>query len=29
VAAGKTMSDAEMQKMDFYVDGVQGKLPKP
>jgi basic membrane protein A len=29
VAAGKTMSDDEMQKMDFYVEGVQGKLPKP
>jgi simple sugar transport system substrate-binding protein len=28
VAAGKTMSDDEMQKMDFYVEGVQGKLPK-
>lgn len=29
VAKGKTMSDDEMQKMDFYVEGVQGKLPKP
>jgi simple sugar transport system substrate-binding protein len=29
VAAGKTMSDDEMQKMDFYVEGVQGRLPKP
>jgi len=29
VAAGKTMTDDEMQKMDFYVEGVQGKLPKP
>jgi simple sugar transport system substrate-binding protein len=27
-AAGKTMSDDEMQKMDFYVEGVQGSLPK-
>jgi basic membrane protein A len=29
VAAGKTMADDAMQKMDFYVEGVQGKLPKP
>jgi basic membrane protein A len=28
VPVGKTMSDDEMQKMDFYVEGVQGKLPK-
>jgi len=28
VAAGKSMSDDEMQKMDFYVAGVQGSLPK-
>lgn len=28
VAAGKTMSDEELSKMDFYVEGVQGKLPK-
>lgn len=28
VAAGKWMSDDEMQKMDFYVEGVQGSLPK-
>lgn len=28
VAAGKTMTDDAMQKMDFYVEGVQGKLPK-
>ena len=28
VPAGKTMSDDEMQKMDFYVVGVQGSLPK-
>jgi basic membrane protein A and related proteins len=29
VAAGKAMADDAMQKMDFYVEGVQGKLPKP
>jgi basic membrane protein A and related proteins len=28
VAAGKTMGDEELSKMDFYVEGVQGKLPK-
>ncbi len=28
VAAGKAMSDDELQKMDFYVEGVQGSLPK-
>jgi len=28
VAAGKAMTDDEMQKMDFYVAGVQGSLPK-
>jgi basic membrane protein A and related proteins len=28
VPAGKTMSDDELQKMDFYVAGVQGSLPK-
>ena len=28
VAAGKAMSDDDMQKMDFYVAGVQGSLPK-
>ena len=28
VAAGKVMTDDAMQKMDFYVEGVQGKLPK-
>jgi len=28
VPAGKSMSDDDMQKMDFYVEGVQGKLPK-
>jgi simple sugar transport system substrate-binding protein len=28
VPAGKTMSDDQLQKMDFYVAGVQGSLPK-
>ena len=28
VPAGKSMSDDDMQKMDFYVAGVQGSLPK-
>ena len=28
VPAGKAMTDDEMQKMDFYVAGVQGTLPK-
>ena len=28
LAAGKIMSDADLLKMDYYVDGVQGKLPK-
>ncbi|MEP7275896.1 MAG: BMP family ABC transporter substrate-binding protein [Betaproteobacteria bacterium] len=28
VPAGKAMTDDEMQKMDFYVAGVQGSLPK-
>ena len=28
MASGKTMSDDELQKMDFYVEGVQGSLPK-
>jgi len=28
VAAGKTISDADLSKMDYYVEGVQGKLPK-
>jgi simple sugar transport system substrate-binding protein len=28
VPAGKAMSDDELQKMDFYVAGVQGSLPK-
>ena len=27
VAAGKTMSDGELNKMDYYVEGVAGKLP--
>ncbi len=27
VAAGKTMDDAALAKMSFYVEGVQGKLP--
>ena len=28
VAAGTSMSNADMQKMDFYVAGVTGKVPK-
>ena len=28
VAAGKTIDDATLNKMDYYVEGVQGKLPK-
>ncbi len=28
LAAGKVMSDDELSKMDYYVEGVQGKLPK-
>lgn len=28
VAAGQTMSDADMSKMDFYVQGITSKLPK-
>jgi len=28
VAAGKTISDEELSKMDYYVEGVPGKLPK-
>jgi simple sugar transport system substrate-binding protein len=28
VAAGKSPSDDELQKMDYYVAGVQGSLPK-
>ena len=27
LAAGKTITDADLSKMDFYVEGVQGKLP--
>jgi basic membrane protein A and related proteins len=27
IAAGKTISDEELSKMDYYVEGVQGKLP--
>jgi simple sugar transport system substrate-binding protein len=27
LAAGKVMSDDVLQKMDYYVEGVQGKLP--
>ncbi len=27
IAAGTTISDADLQKMDWYVQGVQGKLP--
>ena len=27
LAAGKTMADEDMGKMDFYVEGVAGKLP--
>ncbi len=28
VAAGQSMSDADLSKMDFYVQGVASKLPK-
>ncbi len=28
LAAGKVMTDDELSKMDYYVEGVQGKLPK-
>ena len=28
VAAGKTLSDGELNKMDYYVEGVASKLPK-
>ena len=28
IAAGTTMGDDDLQKMGFYVQGVQGKLPK-
>ena len=27
LAAGKTIDDATLTKMDYYVEGVQGKLP--
>ena len=27
LAAGKAMGDAELSKMDYYVEGVVGKLP--
>ncbi len=27
VAAGKTITDEELSKMDYYVEGVQGSLP--
>jgi basic membrane protein A and related proteins len=28
LAAGKVITDADLSKMDYYVEGVQGKLPK-
>ncbi|WP_374489971.1 BMP family ABC transporter substrate-binding protein [Zoogloea sp.] len=28
LAAGKVYSDAELKKMDFYVEGVEGTIPK-
>ena len=28
LAAGKVMTDDVLSKMDYYVEGVQGKLPK-
>ncbi len=28
IPEGRAMSDAELAKMDYYVQGVQGKLPK-
>jgi simple sugar transport system substrate-binding protein len=28
LAAGKVITDDVLQKMDYYVEGVQGKLPK-
>jgi simple sugar transport system substrate-binding protein len=28
LAAGKVMDDGTLSKMDYYVEGVQGKLPK-
>ena len=27
LAAGKMITDDELSKMDYYVEGVQGKLP--
>jgi len=27
LAAGKTITDDALSKMDYYVEGVQGKLP--
>ena len=27
IAAGKTLDDATLNRMDYYVEGVQGKLP--
>ena len=27
LAAGKTITDEALSKMDYYVEGVQGKLP--
>jgi len=27
LAAGKTITDADLSKMDYYVEGVVGKLP--
>jgi basic membrane lipoprotein Med (substrate-binding protein (PBP1-ABC) superfamily) len=27
LAAGKVMDDGTLNKMDYYVEGVQGKLP--
>lgn len=27
IAAGKTIDDMTLNKMDYYVEGVQGKLP--
>ena len=28
IAEGTTISDEDLQRMDYYVEGVQGKLPK-
>jgi simple sugar transport system substrate-binding protein len=28
IAAGKSIGDDDLQKLDFYVEGVQGSLPK-